>query len=90
MAMAQIARAAGAPKTSTAGVLLNKKLGDKVATGDVLYRIYSGSTQRLESAVRLAEKVDAIGVTGKLGEKMLVDRIPTKKISYEKPFILER
>jgi len=90
MAMAQIARAAGAPKTNTAGVLLNKKLGDKVATGDVLYRIYSGSTQRLESAVRLAEKVDAIGVTGKLGEKMLVDRIPTKKISYEKPFILER
>jgi AMP phosphorylase len=89
-AMAQIAREAGAPKTKAAGVLLNKKLGDKVATGDVLYRIYSGSTQKLEAAVRLADKLDAIGVTGKFGEKMLVDRIPTKKVSYEKPFILER
>jgi AMP phosphorylase len=89
-AMAQIAREAGAPKTKAAGVLLSKKLGDKVATGDVLYRIYSGNTQKLESAVRLAENLDAIGVTGKFGEKMLIDRIPTKKVSYEKPFILER
>jgi AMP phosphorylase len=89
-AMAQIAREAGAPKTKAAGVLLSKKLGDKVAAGDVLYRIYSGNTQKLESAARLAENLDAIGVTGKFGEKMLVDRIPTKKVSYEKPFILER
>jgi len=90
MAMAQIARVAGAPKTKAAGVLLNMKLGDKVAQGDVIYRIYSGSTQKLESAVRLAKNLDPIGITGKFGEKMLVDRIPPKRVSYEKPFILER
>ncbi|PVX25552.1 MAG: AMP phosphorylase [Candidatus Bathyarchaeum sp.] len=88
--IAQIARTAGAPKTKVAGVLLNKKLGDKVATGDVLYRIYSGSTQKLESAVRLSKKLNPFGVTGKFGEKMLIDRIPSKNIYYEKPFILER
>ena len=89
-AMAQIARAAGAPKNWGAGVLLNKKLGDKVAKGDILYKIYSKSAQKLESSLMLAENLNPIGITGKFGEKMLVDRIPTKKISREKPFILER
>ncbi|HDQ06706.1 MAG TPA: thymidine phosphorylase, partial [Candidatus Bathyarchaeota archaeon] len=89
-AMAQIARTAGAPKTRGAGVLLSKKLGDKVTKGDILYTIFSGSTQKIESAVTLAEDLNPIGITEKFGEKMLVDRIPTKKISHEKPFILER
>jgi len=89
-AMAQIARAAGAPKNWGAGVLLSKKLGDKVTKGDILYTIFSGNTQKLESSVMLAENLNPIGITGKFGEKMLVDRIPTKKISREKPFILER
>ena len=89
-AMAQIARTAGAPKTRSAGVLLNKKLGNKVTEGDVLYTIYSKSTQKLESAIQLAENLNPIGVTGKPGEKMLIDRIPTKKVSREKTFMLER
>jgi AMP phosphorylase len=89
-AMAQVARVAGAPKTKGAGVLLKKKLGDKVKKGDVLFQIYSGSTQKLESALLLASNLDPIGVSGKFGENMLVDRIPSKKIYYEKPFILER
>jgi AMP phosphorylase len=88
--MVQIARTAGAPKTKTAGILLNKKLGDKVTKGDVLFSIYSGTQQKLESALRLAKNLYSIGITGKFGEKMLVDRIPSKKIYYEKPFILER
>ena len=69
---------------------MRKKLGDKVAQGDILYTVYSGSTQKLESTVLLAEHFNPIGITGKFGEKMLVDRIPTKKISHEKLFILER
>ena len=89
-AMAQIAREAGAPKTKGAGVLLKKKLGDKVIKGDVLYQIYSGSVQKLESALLLAQNLNPVGTTGKFGEKMLIDRIPSKKIYYEKPFILER
>jgi AMP phosphorylase len=88
--IAHIAREAGAPKTKGAGVLLNKKLGDKVMKGDELFKIYSGSTQKLETAVLLAQKLVPFGITRKFGEKMLVDRIPTKKVYYEKPFILER
>jgi hypothetical protein len=61
-----------------------------VKKGDILYTVYSGSVQKLDSAVLLAENLNPMGITGEFGEKMLVDRIPTKKISYEKPFILER
>lgn len=89
-AIAQVARMAGAPRTKGAGVLLNKKLGDKVTKGDLLFKIYSGNSYKLESALLLASNLDPIGITGKFGENMLVDRIPSKKIYYEKPFILER
>lgn len=90
-AIVQIAREAGAPKTKGAGVMLRKKLGDTVKKGDVLFTIYSGSGQKLDSAFLLAEDIKPIGITGKFGEKMLVDRIPRKKIAREeKPFILER
>ncbi len=90
-AIAQIARAAGAPKTNGAGVLLNKKLGETVKKGDLLFTIYSKTTQKLDYAVLLAKELNPVGTTGKIGENMLVEQIPRKKISrQEKPFILER
>jgi thymidine phosphorylase len=39
--MARIARIAGAPLDKGAGVDLLKKLGDRVETGDVLYRVHA-------------------------------------------------
>jgi AMP phosphorylase len=90
-AIAQIAREAGAPKTKGAGVLLRKKLGNTVAKGEALLTVYSGSAQKLDSAVLLAEELNPMGIIRKFGENMLVDRIPRKKVSREeKPFILER
>jgi AMP phosphorylase len=89
-AIAQIARAAGAPKTKGAGVLLKKKMGDKVKKEEIIFQIYSKNQQKLNSAVLLAKTINPIGITGKFGEKMLIGRIPSKKIYFEKPFILER
>jgi AMP phosphorylase len=89
-AIAQIARAAGAPKTKSAGVLLTKKLGDKVKKGDTIFKIYSQGSHKLEYAIQVTQKLNPYGITGKFGEKMLMDRIPSKNIYYEKPFILER
>ncbi len=85
----QIAREAGAPKEKAAGVLLRRKLGDKVAKGDVLFEIYSKNSQKLDATISLAESLRPIEITERFGEKMLMDRIPTK-IPHEKPFILER
>ena len=52
--------------------------------------IFSGNTQKLKSADLLAQKLKPFGISGKFGEKMLVDQIPSKGIYYEKPFILDR
>jgi AMP phosphorylase len=89
MAVAQIARAAGAPKEKGAGVVLRAKLGDQVKKGDPLLTIYSGTNQKLEAALALAERLEPIGLSERYGEKMLIGRIPTK-IPPEKVFVLER
>ncbi len=89
VAVAQIAREAGAPKEKGAGVLLRAKLGDQVKKGDPLLTIHSGTNQKLEAALALAEKLEPIGLSKRYGEKMLLGRIPTK-IPREKVFVLER
>ncbi|MCY1559773.1 putative thymidine phosphorylase [compost metagenome] len=48
--IAHIARLAGAPKVQGAGVDLLCKLGDTVAAGDVLYRVYASYAADLEFA----------------------------------------
>ena len=88
-AVAQIARAAGAPKEKGAGVMLRAKLGDQVKKGDPLLTIYSATNQKLEAALALAERLQPIGLSERYGEKMLIGRIPTK-IPPEKVFVLER
>ncbi len=89
VAVAQIAREAGAPKEKGAGVLLRAKLGDQVKKGDPLLTIYSGTNQKLEAALALAEQLEPIGLSKRYGEKMLIRRIPTE-IPHEKVFVLER
>ncbi|MFQ5758723.1 MAG: AMP phosphorylase [Candidatus Bathyarchaeia archaeon] len=88
-AIAQIAREAGAPKERGAGVLLRAKLGDAVKKGDALFEIYAERNQKLEAAVALAEALWPMGLSKKFGEKMLIDRVPTRT-PHEKVLILER
>ncbi|HET9130914.1 MAG TPA: thymidine phosphorylase, partial [Terriglobia bacterium] len=54
--MARIARLAGAPKVQNAGVDLQYKLGDTVASGTVLYRVYSAYASDLEFARQASAK----------------------------------
>jgi AMP phosphorylase len=89
LAVAQIAREAGAPREKGAGVLLRAKLGDQVKKDDPLLTIYSGTNQRLEAALTLAEKLEPIGLSKRYGEKMLLGRVPTK-IPPDEVFVFER
>ena len=54
--MAKIARRAGAPMDKHAGVDLNKKLGESVKKGEVLYRIYAEFPADFKFAQTLADK----------------------------------
>ncbi|RLJ08078.1 MAG: thymidine phosphorylase, partial [Candidatus Aenigmatarchaeota archaeon] len=85
-AIARIAREAGAPSDKGAGILLRKKLGDKVEKGDVLLEIYAEKGFKLNRALELAEELDVMGI----GERyeMLLAKIPEEK--HKRIFILER
>jgi len=54
--IAGIARLAGAPKVQSAGVELFCKLGDRIATGQILYRVYAQIQTDLSFAQKLSTK----------------------------------
>jgi AMP phosphorylase len=60
--IAVIARAAGAPRTKSAGLYLHVKVGDSIDIGDPLFTIYSPTTSRLKEASGLAYKLAPIRV----------------------------
>jgi AMP phosphorylase len=87
--IAQVVREAGAPKEKGAGVKLKVKLEERIQKGEALFEIYAERNTKLETALKLAKKLQPVGVSKKLEEQMLIDRIPTKTI-HEKAFTIER
>jgi len=55
-ALARIARIAGAPKDKVAGIVLNKKIGDKVKKNEVLFTIHAEKRHKLNNAIKFAEQ----------------------------------
>ncbi len=86
-AIVEISRAAGTPKDKGSGILLRKKMGDKVKRGETLFVIYAEKKYKLERALKIAKESRVIGV----GEKhdMLLEKIP-RRVDHPKYFILER
>jgi AMP phosphorylase len=64
--MAELARLAGCPRDKGAGILLHKKVGDRVEEGEPLFTIYAERGPKLQQAVEALEGMRAIGV----GERM--------------------
>ena len=87
--IAKIAKEAGAPKDKGAGLLLKVKLGDHVKKDKVLFEIIAERSTKLESAVKLANKLQPVWLSKKPEDRMLMERIPTPVV-HRKTFILER
>lgn len=85
--LVDLARLAGSPKDKGAGVLLHKKLGEKVNEGDRLCTLYAEKAGKLESA-RAALDGEATMVVGHMME-MTLSEIKELKPSRER-FVLER
>jgi AMP phosphorylase len=86
-ALVSVARAAGSPKDKRSGIVLNKKLGDHVKKGDLLFTIYSDKTTKLSAAEKEVSEGDIFGVADK--REMMIHTVrelpkPSKR------FILER
>ncbi|UZE94140.1 MAG: thymidine phosphorylase [Candidatus Pacearchaeota archaeon] len=55
--MARIARLAGSPADKSAGIYLNKHIGDKVKKKETLFTIYAETLAKLHYAQKVAERV---------------------------------
>ncbi|MEM2082438.1 MAG: AMP phosphorylase [Candidatus Bathyarchaeia archaeon] len=64
--MAELARLAGCPRDKGAGIVLHRKIGDRVGAGEPLFTIYAERATKLQQALEALEDVRAVGV----GEKM--------------------
>jgi len=82
-----VCRAAGTPKDKGAGVLLYKKLGEKVRKGDVVFSIFAESERKLEDAIKVAKTETVIGIGKK--REMVIEAIK-RLVEAKKRFILER
>ncbi|MCD6477132.1 MAG: AMP phosphorylase [Candidatus Aenigmarchaeota archaeon] len=87
--IAAIAREAGAPKDKGAGLIINKKNGDKVKKGDILLIIYSNNSAKLDSALKLVKEYEPIVVGKSYEERLLLSKVPAK-IPHKRIFLLER
>jgi len=87
--LVKIARAAGTPAAKGAGIQLFAKTGDKVEKGKPMFRIFSESASKLETAVKQLETLRPVEVGRKVGEDMLKRRIG-KPTAPTREFILER
>jgi len=83
----EAARLAGAPKDKGAGVLLNKKIGDKVSEGEPLATVFAERASKLDRAISIFEEFPVIGVGNRM--EMLIHEIKERPLA-KKTFILER
>ncbi|HJJ31344.1 MAG TPA: AMP phosphorylase [Methanocorpusculum sp.] len=69
-AIIDIARAAGSPVDHGAGIHLNKKPGETVKKGEVLFTIYAEKDWKLSAALKIAAETEPVTVSG-----MLISRV---------------
>ena len=82
-----IARAAGAPKDKGAGILLYKKIGDRVRKNEKIFTIFAEKQRKLSRVDKILNEANPFGIGDRM--KILIDIIKEKPI-HEKTFILER
>jgi len=73
--LVRVARAAGAPKDKGAGIMLYKKGGHHVKSGNVLFRIYAEKEWKLDQAIELASVDPPMVVSG-----MILERFPSYRM----------
>lgn len=83
----EIGRAAGAPKDKGAGIVFNKKIGDRVEKGELLFTVYAEKSHKLDRVKYILSIQSPLDV----GEKsdMLIHTI-TESPVVERTFVIDR
>ena len=85
--LVSVARAAGAPKDKKAGILIHKKIGDKVKTGESIIEVFSEKATKHGLAEKVIQEARPFGIGDRMEMRIRdVKEIPVAK----KAFILER
>ncbi len=63
--LSDLARRAGAPRDSGAGLVVHRTVGDEVEAGDRLYTIHAETRAKLEEAMSFADQLEPIRVRSK-------------------------
>ncbi len=87
VALIELARAAGAPKDKGAGIFFNKKVGDKVRSGDVIYTVFSEKARKLSRALEIVKDSAPIGI-GEYHE-MFIHKVKEPS-PVKRSFVMER
>jgi AMP phosphorylase len=85
--LVEIARAAGSPKDKEAGIVLHKKIGERVKAGEILFEIFANKQNKLSRAAKISEESKAYGVGER--QEMLIHKVVEPPF-HKKTFILER
>ncbi|MDI9616725.1 MAG: AMP phosphorylase [Methanothrix sp.] len=85
--VADLARFAGCPKDSGAGILLHKKLGDIVDEGESLFTIYAERSANLQHALDKLENFRIMGIGNRI--EMLIHEVKERPVT-ERTFALDR
>jgi len=85
--LVEIARAAGSPKDKGSGIILNKKEGDRVKNGDLLFTVYAEKSRKLSRVEDLLSELEPINV----GERreMFIHKIKESPI-VKRAFVIDR
>jgi len=83
----EMARAAGAPKDKGAGIVLNKKCGDKVRRNDILFTVFAEKSRKLSRSEDILREQDPIGI-GRTME-MFIHKVKESPI-VKRAFVLDR
>jgi AMP phosphorylase len=86
-ALVSIARAAGAPKDKGAGILLHRKVGDRVKKGETIFTVYAEKRRKLKRVRKVLEEEQCFGI----GERReILIHVVKEEPLHKKAFILDR
>jgi AMP phosphorylase len=83
----EIGRAAGAPKDKGSGIVFNKKIGDRVEKGEIIYTIFAEKLHKLDRAKSILLSHSPIGIGKKTD--MLIHLVKESPI-VERTFVIDR
>lgn len=86
-ALVEIARAAGAPKDKGAGLILHKKIGDKVSNNDLLVTTFAEKSRKLSRVQEILSEQEPIGVGDR--SEMFIHKVKETPL-VRRAFVLDR